>query len=80
MSRTVQDIEADIQATKADIQAIKDGNPNWFKDVGAMALIKLFNDLIIIKRGPASGPGIATKTYFSPQMKFCHHTNILSHI
>ena len=77
--RTVQDIEADIQAIKADIQAIradiqtikadiqttKDGNPDWFKDAGDMALIKSFNDsihaslnVIIIKReriGTASG-------------------------
>ena len=51
MSRSVHDIEADIQA-------VKDGNPNWFKDAGAMALIKSFNDLIIIERervGTASG-------------------------
>ena len=50
MSRTVH-------AIKADIQAIKDGNPNWFKDAGAMALIKSFNDLIIEREriGTASG-------------------------
>jgi len=37
MSRTLEAIEADIQA-------VKDANPTWFKDAGDKMLIRSFTD------------------------------------
>ena len=75
MSRTVQAIEADIQA-------IKDGNPNWFNDAGAMALIKSFNDLIIEREriGTASGESpylfLSTNEILSSYKHFVTHLSL----
>ena len=46
MIRTSEDIEAEIQAVKNDIQAVKAANVNWITDPGDKALITSLNSLL----------------------------------